>query len=466
VRVAAAKALEYIGGDRAVAAFKDSEWGAAVAVVKAIVDANGAGIDPLVAALEDDKVTVREAAIRVLGQMKDPRAIEPLISTLKDSEVGVRVAAVEALGQMKDPQAVKLSVVALLQYESLLGPLSRAELKAVQRVFLNIGSPAVNPLVEGLKGSNAKVYIAAAHTLGLLKDPRAIDPLLVALGDKKERVRDSRDTVEWWQMHEAAMRALGQIRDPRAVDALLAAFKDKDRSVHGPAAVALGQTRDSRVVDALLAAFKDKDGSMRGPAAAALGQTQDPRAVDALLAALTDQNSYTRAMAAGALDQIEDVRVVDALITTMKDSDSSVRAAAAWSLGCIGDDRAMTALASAMPDPEVGAGIGNALVRLGWQPQAARDEVYLWICRKQQDELLRTWEVTCRVLFEDMLSSEEKRVDNAVFTFISLGREEVIPKLVSVLNEHGNKAMALTYLTEFSKSKDTMALPTAILHVR
>ena len=49
------------------------------------------------AALRDKDWAIREEAARLLGQLKDPRAVTPLVSLLRDQDRSVREAAVEAL---------------------------------------------------------------------------------------------------------------------------------------------------------------------------------------------------------------------------------------------------------------------------------------------------------------------------------------------------------------------------------
>ncbi len=55
------------------------------------------GLEPLISALKDYDSDVREAAAKVLVELKDPRAVELLISALKDENPSVRRAAARAL---------------------------------------------------------------------------------------------------------------------------------------------------------------------------------------------------------------------------------------------------------------------------------------------------------------------------------------------------------------------------------
>jgi HEAT repeat protein len=153
-----------------------------------------------------------------------------------------------------------------------------------------------------------------------------------------------------------------------------------------------------------------------------------------------------RQTAAKALAQIKDSRAVEPLMAALKDGHGDVRKAAAEALGEIGDMRAIAALVAALPDWHSRRALSKALLQLGWQPQTEREQVYLWIGGGQTQELTENWEKTRRLLLEDVRSANTRLVENAVYTFVSLGREEVVPELVSILDTHENKEMAETFL--------------------
>jgi HEAT repeat protein len=93
----------------------------------------------------------------------------------------------------------------------------------------------------------------AAIELGEIGDSRAVEPLIKALGDKDEYVR------------EAATKALGMIADVRAVEPLIEVLWDEDQLVHPSeyvryyAAEALGNIGDTRAVEPLIKLLKGDD---------------------------------------------------------------------------------------------------------------------------------------------------------------------------------------------------------------
>ena len=151
-------------------------------------------VEPLIAGLEDEKLSVRRGAAELLGKIKDSRAAEPLITALKDKDSSVRFAAAEALGEIKD-------------------------------------SRAVEPLIVALKDEKDSVKKAAAKSLEDIKDARAVEPLIGVLQDKDPNFR------------RQATEALGEIKDSRAVEPLTAVLKDEDHRVRDAAEKALNKIR-------------------------------------------------------------------------------------------------------------------------------------------------------------------------------------------------------------------------------
>ena len=149
---------------------------------------------PLVAA-EDPRL--RFAAVRALGQIRNPAAVPTLLPLLGEARKELRFAAVEALGQIRAPEAVR-------------------------------------PLVEALRDPDRNLRRAAAEGLGEIGDPQAAPALLVALED------------EHWSVRCAAATALGRLRSPKATHALVARLDDPDATVRRAAVSALGEIADPR----------------------------------------------------------------------------------------------------------------------------------------------------------------------------------------------------------------------------
>ena len=119
---------------------------------------------------------------------------------------------------------------------------------------------------------DAAVRKAAAEGLGRLRDPRAVRPLVIALGDAPVRPA----AVE-------ALVAAGSV----AGESLVAALGNQDPKVRKAAVMALGRIGDARAVEALIAVLEDQDGEVQWAAIESLGQLGDDRATEPLIAMLT-----------------------------------------------------------------------------------------------------------------------------------------------------------------------------------
>ncbi len=192
---------------------------------------------------------VRKAAAGALGQIGDARAVEPLITALKDEDGYVRGAATLALGQIGGPAAEPLITALKDKHAYVRGYAAEALdklgwepdldengaqywiAKREWQKCVEIGAPAVEPLITALKDKDAYMCGCAAGALGRIGDARAVEPLSAALKDEK------------WQVRGHAARALGQIGDARAGKPLTAALKDEDEDVRRAASEALDKLK-------------------------------------------------------------------------------------------------------------------------------------------------------------------------------------------------------------------------------
>ena len=97
-------------------------------------------VDDLVKKLQSKTVMERREAALELGRTKDPRAVTPLIAMLKDEEPMVRLDVSGAL--------------------------------------IEIGPPAVDPLIEAVRHDSDSIFLwNAIRVLEEIGDPKAIEPL-------------------------------------------------------------------------------------------------------------------------------------------------------------------------------------------------------------------------------------------------------------------------------------------------
>ncbi len=315
-----------------------------------------------IAALKDEDWAIREEAARLLGQLKDPRAVAPLVPLLRDEDRSVREAAVEALRAIGTPAVEALG--------SCLTESSLAVQEAASSILATTADERVlTQLMLALRSSDWIVKMHAAQALGRVKNADTVDALIPLLQDKVKAVREEAATAlaaigdtaipclvhalkhEDWLVRLHAVESLGKTRSPRAVEPLLSAlFNDADSAVREDAVRALGEIGDAEAVDHLCVAMREP--GLRTVAVEALGRIGNPSAVPVLIDVVTGgaPPEATRT-AVGCGDQWN-----EELIT---------QGAAVRALGLIGDDRAIPSLVAALSPTHTRAEAAASLAKFG-----------------------------------------------------------------------------------------------------
>ncbi len=162
-----------------------------------VIQFGDAAVDPLIVTmLYDDSPKKRSAALRVLGNIKTPKAIEALIDLLYDTNEHylLRQTAALTLGEIGSPLAEKA-------------------LAAIAEDVDDVTSVRVN----------------SVNALGALGTPGAIDTLVSLLDEDNE---DS-------QLKSAAVRALGETKSHLAIEPLISVMNDSDPAIKANAAGSL-----------------------------------------------------------------------------------------------------------------------------------------------------------------------------------------------------------------------------------
>jgi HEAT repeat protein len=425
-----------------ITCLKDQDWKVRYGAIKALGKLGDArAVDPLITCLKSsDNWLVGECLTEALSELHDARAVEPLIVCLKATNAIMRSASAKALGKLGDARAVEPLIACLkglvVDYDHLENYSLR---ESVIEALGKLGDArALEPLIHCLKEDGH-----AADALGKLGEP-AVEPLIACLKDQD------------WGVRDGAIKALGKLGDARAVDPLITCLKDTNSYSWRPSvADALGELHDARAVEPLIPCLKDEDGEVRSHAAKALGMLGDARAVKPLIACLKDQNVFK------SVDTIKGPGQWEKVSTR----DLSGVLSAAEALGKLGEARAaVDGLVGALPDWDAKDKLGAALKKLGWKPISDADHVYFWICNADGANLKTNWEETTRVLLADVQSSNQRKIENAVYAFVSLGKEDIVPKLIDILNTQGTKEMAETYLNSGHDGLDKAARSWAAAH--
>ena len=326
-----------------------------------VVDALGAvgdprAVDALIPLLHDSSTEVRRQTADALAVLGDTRAVGPLVGGLSDKEGLVRLQVAKALEQLdwepQDDHQRVLRAVALSNWEEAIA----------------FGSIAVGPLSFVFRNSGWIVRHPVIEGLGAIGDVGAVDVLVDALGDRdpgtrrrvvkalakigKRAVNALLITLEShdWELRRHAAETLGIIGDPRAVQPLVTALGDHDIGVRWQAIHALERI-GSDAVEPLVSVLGTTKNGVRWWAAAVL-EKLGSEAVQPLVSALGDKNWELRQQAIEVLGSLGDRRAVGPLVAMLRDSHSGVRARSAMALEKLGwvasDDQQRVLYATAL----------------------------------------------------------------------------------------------------------------------
>jgi HEAT repeat protein len=261
-------------------------------------------LNELYAILSNGDEIDRENAIDTIGKIGLASATGWLIEVLKDVKPSLRQKAVSALGKL--------------------------------------GKGAVSPLISALKCKNRNMRVGVVEALGLLRDRKAAEPLLISLGDEERIVRQN---TAW---------ALGRFNlSPdryktlrgKIIRTLAAAItKDEYLPVRFNAVYSLGRFDDIRIVKPLLEALVYPEFEMRLNASYGFMQAaiylhdkasshMHAKIIDNLTHALSDEVNLVRYNAADAIRLNGGPKALGILTTLLKDKDEYMRKIAERGIG-------------------------------------------------------------------------------------------------------------------------------------
>jgi len=406
-----------------------------------LVKIRDSAVIPLIDCLNDKNDWIRKSATECLGKIGSPKAIEPLIKMFKDEEEKVSKAAVIALAEIGQPAIEPL-------ISCIKGNNANAREYALE-TLKKIGQPAVDSLISCLTNDNPDVRESVAMVLGQIGDKRAIEPLVLCLKDKIANIQkaaaDALEKLNYKPSNQdeeiiycIAKRNLEEIKKigPPAVDPLIRCLKDENPLVRSFAAKSLGEIRDKRSVESLIVCLSDKDFNVAVSAAISLKNLDyEPSNLNEKIIYLIVENNWEELVGIGE-------PAVERLISCLQNKNYKVRKSDAEALGKIGDKRAVPYLINVLPDWDTNSQICGALESLGWNPQGNEEKVYYWIGKEDKQNLNSNWELTKKVLLNDLKNGDISKMENAAFALINLGRDEIISDLIKALKVSGSERIA------------------------
>ena len=250
-----------------------------------------------------------------IAKMKDAYDISGLVRLLNHRDPDIQYHAVEALGEIGDAGAVE-PLITLLKHDEMSG----VRWKTAQSL-VKIGAPSVEPLISVLQHSDSDVRWKAAIALGEIGDLRATEPLIRQLSDSDRFVK-SRTAHALGMMGAPVIRplirilrqgdgnqrwgaaiALGRIKDPQAVEPLILALADKYENVRAEAAASLAAIGTPAIAP-LIRFLKYSEGTVRIEVMNALGELHASDAIEPLVQMLEKADEEERYAIAATLDAI------------------------------------------------------------------------------------------------------------------------------------------------------------------
>ena len=246
-----------------------------------------------------------------------------------------------------------------------------AALKAIVGQDTGADTGVVNALIARLDDENAEVRVAAAHSLGRIKDAHAIPALIGALKDREPKVRaaaaealaEFEDTRaigpltdllndQSTEVKREALDALSHFEDQQIpAAAITRLLSDPDADVRHNAAHMAGRLHDRSAIGPLAKLVGDPSADVRGAAIEAIGELGDPSGAAAIMPALSDANADVRQEALNAIENLKAPVSETTLLMLMRDKDADVRQKAAHLAGDRSVIRAIPTLRRMLDDP-------------------------------------------------------------------------------------------------------------------
>lgn len=188
---------------------------------------------PLIDCLKSENKDKIKTASRILGDIKDKRAVQPLSDLLDNPDFSIRANACSSLGKIGDTTI--LNNISFMLNDSV-----EVVRKSAAVSLGDLNNPvAIDFLIKALKDKHFSVRMTASISLVKLGQ-KAVDPLLKVLTDSVDNTR------------YLAIESLGKLKDPRAVPYLLEKLRSEDWAERGFAVEALGKIGDKNGIKAII----------------------------------------------------------------------------------------------------------------------------------------------------------------------------------------------------------------------
>lgn len=356
-------------------------------------------VNGLIKALGYKDDDIKCDAVKALGEIGDPSAVAPLVAMFQTTsrpifrfeDIDIWTEIVVALGNLGDvgnPLVVETLVKAFKESEGAaqrnrvggalvkfgMGALTPLipdiEVYPIESLLVQIGTPAVNPLLLALKNPKAS--------------QRSLRAIAEALAKLNWTPDNSETGVIFYIYREEwdKCASLGSL----AVESLLAALERFNRHDHNQQRLqvirTLGRIGAENASQPLITILNDKYESpeVRNEAAIALGKIGTEDSIKALIVSL-QVNSGVQPVISQVLTEIGKPAAFEPLVKALQNDSEQVRVVAAKALANIGDSRAIEPLTECLLRGNCTEAFPEALDKCGWHPGSDEIGAAYWIAK-------------------------------------------------------------------------------------
>ncbi len=419
----------------------------------------------LLKGLKDQDQNVKASAVEYLGRLGEKSVVKELIEIINSNDLWTAYPAIEAVARIGDKESIPY-LVESLNRRPLTEPAIRAlasfaepevlreivpflkdtrrsiqeeAIKAIERFYQRgiseefisnallseFGDEAFKLLISHLESKRDDVRTASVFLLGILKDPRSIDPLLELSEDEA--------------LENIVKRSLLYISKAHP-DILIPYLKKVAPEKRRVISETLSELRDNRYYNILMELLHDPDGHVIRNAARGLGFIGDERSVEELFELFSHPYPDVQIAAVEALVNLKEFIKKEDVIERLGSDSERVRKNAAILAGRILSSDVIEKLGFLLKDPSESVRIAATLA-------------ICWICKKEETpECLKHLKVA---LNDESPQIRVKAVSN-LEGLSSSNAFEMAMVMTSDINEHVRAAAARilgTFRTEKSRKK-------------
>lgn len=386
-----------------------------------------------------------EDNIKLLGSTDSNEAIPVLLRSLEAGSSPKQIEAiVTSLAKLNRTESIRPILAITDQYSCTnsrecknLGVKKQKIQELLSKMISMGGDTAATELYKFVKNDNPKFAssVTASYLLAELDNKESISSL-IDLANKSYNY-GKRGSIENFKALNAQEIVLENLSKSNRIEA-----------------------RDSLIEIALKGATSDlqEEQSKGSDAVKVLSNIADETTKDALFEIIeVSSNKWILQWVAYSLRSYDDKESHQKLVELSNHSHRQVQWYAIESLGFRGGLNSIKVLISRLNEWDVSQRAAKELEKLDWNPSTAAEKVYWWIATRDSEKLNKNWTQTKGILLNDLKSKSRSKVENAVYSFIGLGRVGTLELLKDALNSNGTVVMAETYLNSGNKTLNETA---------